>query len=64
MTEKLKPCPFCKSENCETFTHVAMTEYGLATGSRYVMCRNCKCQGPEKDSEEEAVKAWNRRASK
>lgn len=62
MTEKLKLCPFCGSENCETFTRIAKTEYGLVSGPLYVMCKDCSCKGPKKDSEEEAVKAWNSRA--
>ena len=64
MTQKLKPCPFCDSEYVNVNRHLYMMEYGCAMGDLFVKCENCGGCGPSKDSEEEAIKAWNRRAGK
>lgn len=49
---KLKPCPFCGSDDVvldETYT------------SGYVRCRVCGAEGGLRDSHDEAAAAWNSR---
>lgn len=46
---QLRPCPFCGSEKLE---HQRFT---------FVWCRECEAEGPNVDSEPEAIAAWNRR---
>ena len=49
---KLKPCPFCGSD-----------DLGMNGGSEYVFCRGCGAEGAwNDDNVEEAIAAWNRRA--
>lgn len=57
--EELKPCPFCngKSEIIDTGNHYPRTFY------RIVCCSSCAVQGKFYDTEEEAIEAWNRRAT-
>jgi Lar family restriction alleviation protein len=64
MSDELKPCPFCGSENVS-----------VATGSRkspdpdepetwfqYVECEACECAGPfADDNERRAIAVWNTR---
>lgn len=53
MKEKLKPCPFCGGKPyVEKDTEDNMT----------VDCQECFASGPFSYTEEEAIKAWNRRA--
>lgn len=58
---KLKPCPFCGGE--------AKVDYAINDYNRWgVSCNTCGCVvevgfGDYEDTVEEAVKAWNRRAS-
>jgi len=58
MSEKLKPCPFCKipieNERCAVGSH---------NGLFFVMCGNCKAQGPKGTLREDAVAEWNKRAT-
>lgn len=54
MTEKLKPCPFCGSDEpyktrLDDFTYV-------------IQCLACGATGPYELNTDEAVEAWNRRA--
>lgn len=52
MTEKLKPCPFCGSDDVvldETYMH------------SYAQCRVCRAEGGLRDSHDEAAAAWNSR---
>jgi Restriction alleviation protein Lar len=53
--QMLEPCPFCKSEE---------TAVGN-TGSCWVRCLSVDCgaEGPVKDTEEDAIAAWNGRCS-
>ena len=56
MSEKLKPCPFCGSDDLEM--------EGSIMSSYYVRCRKCGAGGGVMfpDNEENAVKMWNARA--
>lgn len=52
MTEELKPCPFCGGE-----AEVRMFTATLI----FVQCKNCLAGSTAFNSEDEAVKVWNRR---
>ena len=56
---KLKPCPFCGSEDIQEGSRTS----GLCTDI-YIRCRTCggKMQICEEYGEEELVNRWNRRA--
>ena len=59
MPKKLKPCPFCYEENDLD----VWERQGFFTKKPWsVICNFCGAQGPEAESEEKAVEAWNRRA--
>ena len=50
--EELKPCPFCGGE-------------ATIRGGRkcyWVRCTNCGCETTVRDSQEEVIEIWNRRA--
>ena len=56
---KLKPCPFCGSND------VGIQHYIPRRGNcvlSYVLCYDCEAAGPEKPAGEKATEAWNRRA--
>ncbi len=55
MPEKLKPCPFCGSENINL---------RAAMGETWVFCHGCAASTNMKSSEESAVTAWNQRPEK
>jgi len=48
MNAKLKPCPFCGSEDVEISTGYDL--YGV-THYDYVQCQNCAADGPWQDDE-------------
>jgi len=52
MSEELRPCPFCGSN------FVNMNRVGW-----WVVCENCGAEGPAKETREEALATWNRRAN-
>jgi len=58
MNEKLKPCPYCGSDD------VHLEEMGYP---HHVYCSNCSAritgQGYEEEGEADAIRRWNRRAS-
>jgi Lar family restriction alleviation protein len=53
--EKLKPCPFCGSEN------VTLRKLDIL---RYIECRDCKATGPlnEVRDDRRAAQLWNIRS--
>ena len=54
MPEKLKPCPFCGSNEIYSSPNIAL-----------IMCKKCRCWGPNTGTTAaEAVSAWNRRTLK
>ena len=55
MNEKLKPCPFCNGE--------AHTQYTRSNGRWYVVCGNCHASTTDYLDSDDAIKAWNERAS-
>ena len=56
MSVKLKPCPFCGSNN------VSLNHCGLEKGVVFVMCNICCSFGPNGVHDEDATEKWNRRA--
>jgi Lar family restriction alleviation protein len=57
---KLKPCPFCGGEDI-----VLRKVWGASLPSGYYhfcMGIGCRAYGPTRETEEEAIRAWNRRA--
>jgi Lar family restriction alleviation protein len=57
MSEKLKPCPFCGS------SHVLAEDFEeFDMGMYWIRCGDCGAGCSTKDTTEEAIKAWNRRA--
>ena len=57
MKEKLKPCPFCGSENI-------IIEEGPISGGFCATCNSCFALGPWSSCEDEAIKTWNERTEK
>lgn len=55
---KRKPCPFpkCKSKESEI---VVVPSPEINEVKFWVECKQCFACGPCKESEEEAIKAWN-----
>lgn len=54
MTSELIPCPFCGSDQ--------VTAYKMMPGRHYCICSACEADGPIKETEAQAVLAWNLRA--
>ncbi|MBZ9759451.1 Lar family restriction alleviation protein [Mesorhizobium sp. CA8] len=55
MAHRLKACPFCGSRKTEP------TQYHSIF---FVVCRDCHADGPAKDSESDAIEAWNTRVTR
>lgn len=53
--DKLKSCPFCDS--LELFCATVYESKKRLT----VRCQECKAEGPYRDTEDDAVDAWNTR---
>ena len=60
MTE-LKLCPFCGARNNDEEIPLAVG-WCIETDTCAVFCDRCGASGAERDSWEEAIEAWNRRA--
>ena len=54
MSAQLLPCPFCGEAG-------ELIEHGVARGGLFVLCRGNCASGPTRESEAEAVAAWNAR---
>jgi Lar family restriction alleviation protein len=52
---KIKPCPFCGSEDIECKDHSRKCDVW------FIQCQDCYATFPHFDSEEEAIEAWNTR---
>lgn len=61
-TEMLKACPFCANETDDRGYGVLVCET-RAGGHHWweVQCQQCEASGPAKDTEAEAIAAWNER---
>lgn len=59
MSEELKPCPFCGSEDLIVLCDDKIFGYYHVQEGTYVHCNNCKAQGPYVG--EDAETAWNNR---
>jgi Lar family restriction alleviation protein len=55
MSEELKPCPFCGGD--------AQVTYFWQSYSHMIVCEDCGNKTPPQHTKDEAVAAWNRRAS-
>jgi len=53
----IKPCPFCDAYINSTNGGVDYHYYDYRT--TYIMCYNCHAKGPERETDEEALNAWN-----
>lgn len=49
----MEPCIFCGSFDLE-FGQIVLPRWGC-----FVRCNNCRAQGAEKESREEAIEEWN-----
>jgi Lar family restriction alleviation protein len=65
MSEKLKPCPFCGSEN--KYNHGEVRIHQTMATNYYAVCENPKCEIKPRTKlyqwKKDATKAWNRRAN-
>lgn len=55
MTEKLKSCPFCNSDD----TYIQVNP--ITKKCYYIWCTNCDVRGPGNHFKKFAIKAWNTR---
>jgi Lar family restriction alleviation protein len=56
----LKPCPFCGATDRVIPWESPNWDYSIYMWE--VWCKNCSAEGPRKETEAEAIEAWNRRA--
>lgn len=56
MINRLKPCPFCASEDIHIY-NTAKRNIGLW----FIVCFGCEVKTSEYMSEEAVINAWNRR---
>ena len=59
MTNELKPCPFCGGK-----AEYRAAKYVRTAFRHSVVCLDCFASIPPKDSEQEAIEAWNTRAER
>lgn len=55
--QKINPCPFCGSTNCEYVPEWARCSADPDQGS--VWCGDCGAEGPREEMEGKAITAWN-----
>ncbi len=55
MSEELKPCPFCGSKNIRIWDNDNILPW--------VQCNDCLTSIATRETREEAITAWNRRAN-
>ncbi len=56
MTDTLKPCPFCDSEDIGN-----ACEIGIHASLCFCVCPECGTRGPGEQSQEQARASWNDR---
>ncbi|MGG2041165.1 Lar family restriction alleviation protein [Burkholderia gladioli] len=56
MSDKLSDCPFCGGTNC-TATSKGISKW------YFIYCPDCLAEGPAENTPDQAIAAWNRRAS-
>lgn len=56
---ELKPCPFCKLDYTNTYE---FQNYYSQPYRWRVICNSCGAEGPIKDTEQQAIDAWNKRS--
>jgi hypothetical protein len=61
LSEKLKPCPFCKSNRLTLGEDDGRTMGWLRN---YIHCERCPCNIYGYETKEEVIKAWNSRIDK
>lgn len=59
MSEKLKPCPFCGSEDLNVYSY--QNYYSLPYRWE-VACTQCEGRGPVKNTKKQAIDAWDKRS--
>lgn len=61
MSEALKPCPFCGSEEVE-LADSSVPKINGRGFKQAVYCNDCFCEWPTADHESDAMEAWNNQA--
>lgn len=56
MTTKLEACPFCGNQSPKT-----LFPFEEQMDEIYVWCNDCRAKGPYRNTEEAAVREWNKR---
>lgn len=60
--EAMLPCPFCGSAPSEYPQNTSIP--AKAGGyTQIIWCENCGCEGPERQTDAEAIAAWNKRSN-
>jgi Lar family restriction alleviation protein len=59
---ELAKCPFCGNTRKEEFAiHITDMSIGDTAFNRINVCCSCGARGPDGETKEEAIAAWNRR---
>ncbi len=66
MTTPLKPCPFCRAKETDTFLEIDGSEapalcwcYCETADLHFVKCYSCGARGPGEPTKADAVDSWN-----
>lgn len=63
MSEELKPCPFEASHVRKGFAAIGLQMRGTIAGILYYYgCGECGSRGPERNTHDDALAAWNLRS--